>query len=82
WIAVGNHRGDLGRRPDSEDIKDQMPGYEGGGKRGQPDWDRFMKSVLEGVAEEPLTPPPGIVTVNIDRSAGQLANGVNSRAVE
>ena len=39
-----------------------------------------MKSVLEGVPEEPLTPPPGIVTVNIDRSTGQLANGGNSRA--
>ncbi len=42
--------------------------------------DSFMKSVLEGVPEEPLTPPPGIVTVNIDRSTGQLANGGNSRA--
>ncbi len=40
----------------------------------------FMKRVLEGVPEEPLTPPPGIVTVNIDRSTGQLANGGNSRA--
>ena len=29
--------------------------------------------------EQPLTPPPGIVTVNIDRSTGQLANGGNSR---
>ncbi len=38
-----------------------------------------MKSVLEGVPEQPLTPPPGIVTVNIDRSTGQLANGGNSR---
>lgn len=27
-----------------------------------------MKAVLEGVPEQPLTPPPGIVTVNIDRS--------------
>ncbi len=38
-----------------------------------------MKSVLEGVPERPLTPPPGVVTVNIDRSTGQLANGGNSR---
>ncbi len=28
---------------------------------------------------QPLTPPPGIVTVNIDRSTGQLASGGNSR---
>ncbi|MDF7729362.1 hypothetical protein PUR50_31835, partial [Enterobacter hormaechei subsp. steigerwaltii] len=39
----------------------------------------YMKAVLEGVPEQPLTPPPGIVTVNIDRSTGQLANGGNSR---
>lgn len=39
-----------------------------------------MKRVLEGVPEEPLTPPPGIITVNIDRSTGQLASGGNSRA--
>jgi membrane carboxypeptidase/penicillin-binding protein len=32
------------------------------------------------VPEQPLTPPPGVVTVNIDRSTGQLANGGNSRA--
>ncbi len=37
-----------------------------------------MKAVLEGVPEQPLTPPPGIVTVNIDRSTGQLASGGNS----
>lgn len=42
--------------------------------------DAYMKSVLEGVPEQPLTPPPGIVTVNIDRSTGQLASGGNSRA--
>ncbi|VFS31293.1 Penicillin-binding protein 1A [Escherichia coli] len=42
-------------------------------------WDAYMKAVLEGVPEQPLTPPPGIVTVNIDRSTGQLANGGNSR---
>lgn len=39
-----------------------------------------MKNVLQGVPEEPLTPPPGIITVNIDRSTGQLASGGNSRA--
>ncbi len=60
-------------------IKDQISGYEGGAKSAQPAWDAFMKAILEGVPEEPLTPPPGIVSVNIDRSTGQLANGGNSR---
>ena len=80
WIGFDDHRRDLGRTTASGAIKDQISGYEGGAKSAQPAWDSFMKSVLEGVPEEPLTPPPGIVTVNIDRSTGQLANGGNSRA--
>ncbi len=79
WIGFDDHRRDLGRTTASGAIKDQISGYEGGAKSAQPAWDAFMKSVLDGVPEEPLTPPPGIVTVNIDRSTGQLANGGNSR---
>src|SRR5699024_12432742 len=69
----------LGHTTASGAIKDQISGYEGGAKSAQPAWDAYMKAVLEGVPEQPLTPPPGIVTVNIDRSTGQLANGGNSR---
>lgn len=79
WIGFDDHRRDLGRTTASGAIKDQISGYEGGAKSAQPAWDAYMKSVLEGVPEQPLTPPPGIVTVNIDRSTGQLANGGNSR---
>ena len=79
WIGFDDHRRDLGRTTASGTIKDQISGYEGGAKSAQPAWDAFMKSVLDGVPEAPLTPPPGIVTVNIDRSTGQLANGGNSR---
>jgi len=79
WIGFDDHRRDLGRTTASGAIKDQISGYEGGAKSAQPAWDAFMKSVLDGVPEAPLTPPPGIVTVNIDRSTGQLANGGNSR---
>ena len=80
WIGFDDHRRDLGRTTASGAIKDQISGYEGGAKSAQPAWDAFMKVVLEGVPEQPLTPPPGVVTVNIDRSTGQLANGGNSRA--
>ena len=80
WIGFDDHRRDLGRTTASGAIKDQISGYEGGAKSAQPAWDAYMKVVLEGVPEEPLTPPPGIITVNIDRSTGQLANGGNSRA--
>lgn len=78
WIGFDDHRRDLGRTTASGAIKDQISGYEGGMKSAQPAWDDFMKIALAGVPEEPLTPPPGIVTVNIDRSTGQLANGGNS----
>ncbi|MGL5699245.1 MAG: peptidoglycan glycosyltransferase/peptidoglycan DD-transpeptidase MrcA [Kluyvera sp.] len=79
WIGFDDHRRNLGRTTASGAIKDQISGYEGGAKSAQPAWDAFMKSVLDGVPEQPLTPPPGIVTVNIDRSTGQLASGGNSR---
>jgi len=77
WIGFDDHRRDLGRTTASGAIKDQISGYEGGAKSAQPAWDAFMKAILEGVPEEPLTPPPGIVSVNIDRSTGQLAHGGN-----
>ncbi|AMO46833.1 Fused penicillin-binding protein 1a: murein transglycosylase [Enterobacter sp. FY-07] len=79
WIGFDDHRRDLGRTTASGAIKDQISGYEGGAKSAQPAWDAYMKTVLDGVAEDPLTPPPGIVTVNIDRSTGQLSNGGSSR---
>jgi penicillin-binding protein 1A len=31
--------------------------------------------VLEGVPEQPQTPPPGVVTVTIDKSTGKLSDG-------
>lgn len=79
WIGFDDHRRDLGRTTASGAIKDQISGYEGGAKSAQPAWDLFMKAALEGIPEQPLTPPSGVVTVNIDRSSGQLANGGNSR---
>jgi penicillin-binding protein 1A len=79
WIGFDDHRRDLGRTTASGVIKDQISGYEGGAKSAQPAWDEFMKIALDGVPEEPLTPPPGVVTVNIDRATGQLSNGGSSR---
>lgn len=79
WIGFDDHRRDLGRTTLSGAIKDQISGYEGGAKSAQPAWDDYMKSALDGVAEQPLTPPPGVVTVRIDRATGQLASGGNSR---
>ncbi|MGD8107456.1 peptidoglycan glycosyltransferase/peptidoglycan DD-transpeptidase MrcA [Pantoea sp. FN0302] len=75
WIGFDDHRRDLGRSSASGAIDDQISGYEGGAKSAQPAWDNFMKAALDGVPEQPLTPPPGIVTVTIDRTTGKLANG-------
>jgi penicillin-binding protein 1A len=78
WIGFDDSRA-LGRSTMSGAIPDQISGYEGGAKSAQPAWDDYMKSALEGLPVQPLTPPDGVVTVNIDRGTGKLANGGNSR---
>ncbi|MFC3393961.1 peptidoglycan glycosyltransferase/peptidoglycan DD-transpeptidase MrcA [Brenneria rubrifaciens] len=81
WIGFDDHRRTLGTSSVSGAIKDQISGYEGGAKSAQPAWDDFMKVALDGVPEQPLAPPPGIVSVMIDRSSGKLSNGGgNSRS--
>jgi len=66
WIGFDDHRRNLGRG-------------EAGGQTALPAWDDYMKVALEGIPEQTLTPPPGIVSVVIDKSTGKLANGGNSR---
>jgi penicillin-binding protein 1A len=78
WIGFDDSRA-LGRSTMSGAIPDQISGYEGGAKSAQPAWDDYMKSALEGVPVQPLTPPDGVVSVNIDRGTGKLANGGSSR---
>jgi penicillin-binding protein 1A len=34
-----------------------------------------MKTILDGVPEQMLSPPPGIVSVKIDKRSGKLADG-------
>jgi len=75
WIGFDDARRNLGRSTLSGAIPDQISGYEGGAKSAQPAWDEYMKSALDGVPVQPLTPPDGVVTVTIDRSTGKLANG-------
>lgn len=74
WIGFDDSRA-LGRSTMSGAIPDQISGYEGGAKSAQPAWDEYMKSALDGVPVQPLTPPDGVVTVTIDRGTGKLANG-------
>jgi penicillin-binding protein 1A len=75
WIGFDDHRRNLGRASASGAIPDQISGGEGGAKSAQPAWDDFMKVALEGLPEQKVTPPPGIVSVTIDKSTGKLSNG-------
>ncbi|NDL64474.1 peptidoglycan glycosyltransferase/peptidoglycan DD-transpeptidase MrcA [Acerihabitans arboris] len=75
WIGFDDHRRNLGRATASGAISDQISGGEGGAKSAQPAWDDYMKVALEGIPEEKIAPPPGIVTVSIDKSSGKLSDG-------
>ncbi|WP_406703667.1 peptidoglycan glycosyltransferase/peptidoglycan DD-transpeptidase MrcA [Sodalis sp.] len=75
WIGFDDHRRNLGRTTASGAISDQISGAEGGAKSAQPIWDDYMKIALEGIPEEKQDPPPGIVTVTIDKSSGKLSDG-------
>ena len=75
WIGFDDHRRDLGRSTVSGAIPDQISGGEGGAKSAQPAWDDFMKTALEGIPEQKVTPPPGIISVTIDKSSGKLSGG-------
>lgn len=81
WIGFDDPRHSLGRATLSGAIKNQVSGYEGGAKSAQPAWDEYMKIALQGKPLQPLTPPPGITTVTIDRTTGKLSHGgSNSRS--
>jgi len=66
WIGFDDHRRDLGR---------SASGGEGGAQSAQPAWDDFMKAALDGIPEQKITPPQGIVTISIDKSSGKLSDG-------
>ena len=75
WIGFDDHRRDLGRSSASGAIPDQISGAEGGAKTAQPAWDDFMKAALAGLPEKTVAPPPGIVSVVIDKQTGKLSSG-------
>ena len=52
-----------------------------GGRAALPAWIEFMRTALKGVPDEPLTPPEGIVTVNIDRRSGEPTAADNSEGL-
>ena len=54
---------------------------ETGGRAALPMWIDYMRVVLNGVAETPLVPPPGIVSMMIDRETGKPAAPADPNAM-
>jgi penicillin-binding protein 1A len=75
WVGFDDHRRNLGHSTASGAIPDQISGAEGGAKSAQPAWDKFMKVALEGLPEKHVAPPPGIISVVIDKQTGKLSSG-------
>ena len=73
WVGFDDHGRELGRTTwNANDSQGQITGAEAGAKTAGPGWNEFMKHALQGVPEAPNTPPPGIVSVRIDRATGLL----------
>ncbi len=60
WMGFSDHRRSLGR-------------YEYGGKAALPIWASFMEKALDGVPEQEIIQPPGVVSAKIDPKTGKLA---------
>ena len=54
---------------------------ETGAKAALPMWIEYMGSVLQGVPEQPLLRPPGLITVRIDSSTGLMTTSDNPDAM-
>ncbi|PXF63963.1 penicillin-binding protein 1A [Kangiella spongicola] len=68
WMGFSDHRRSLGR-------------YEYGGKAALPIWASFMEKALEGIPEQEIIQPPGVVSAKIDPETGKLAALGQSNAI-
>lgn len=80
WVGFDDNRRALGRGTSWPGDPDQISGGEAGAKTAQPAWNHYMKVALDGVPEQKVTPPPGIISINIDKYTGQLSHGGASRS--
>ncbi|CAG8999095.1 MAG: Penicillin-binding protein 1A [Candidatus Celerinatantimonas neptuna] len=75
WIGFDNFSRDLGHTSYNNNLsRDQVYGGEFGGKTAEPAWIDFMRVALDGIPQQPVPVPPGIVTVRIDDKTGLLSN--------
>ncbi len=73
WVGFDDHSKELGRTAyNNNEGKGQIFGAESGAKTAGPAWNDYMKHALQGIPEQPDIPPPGIISVRIDRDTGKL----------
>ncbi|MBU2978649.1 PBP1A family penicillin-binding protein [Alteromonas sp. C1M14] len=83
WVGFDDMNRNLGRATRNQNLINRNPekfnwfgnamiGGEDGAKAAEPAWIRFMQKVLDGVPEQPMPIPDGIVRVRIDRTTGKL----------
>ncbi len=83
WVGFDDMNRNLGRATRNQNLINRNPekfnwlgnamiGGEDGAKAAQPTWIRFMQHMLDGVPEEPMAIPDGVVRVRIDRTTGKL----------
>lgn len=55
---------------------------ETGGRAALPIWMDYMRVALDGMAEKPLTPPPGVTRALVNRETGQPTTAGDPQAIE
>lgn len=55
---------------------------ETGARAALPMWVEFMRTALEGVPEKPLTPPPGVIRLTVNRETGKPTHRNDPLAIE
>lgn len=79
WVGFDDHGRQLGRtRWNPYGPQDQITAGESGAKTAGPAWNQFMHQVLQGVPEQGIVVPGGIVTARIDLASGKLSNRTDS----
>nr|WP_252735766.1 penicillin-binding protein 1A [Aestuariibacter sp. A3R04] len=83
WVGFDDMNRNLGRATRNQNLINRNPekfnwfgnamiGGEDGAKAAEPAWIRFMQKMLDGVPEQPMAIPDGVVRVRIDRTTGKL----------
>jgi len=92
WVGFDDSQRQLGRTTRNQNLVNLNPekfnwigngliGSEDGAKAAQPAWIRFMQVALAGMPETPLTIPPAVTQVRIDRNTGKLTKRTDHTAM-